>query len=73
VDQVSQVKPDQAAVQMPRGHWRQTSQGGLIGGSDDGKPVHLEAGDIVVQQATRHGRHNQGDRPATIAFVMLGA
>jgi NAD(P)-dependent dehydrogenase (short-subunit alcohol dehydrogenase family) len=39
---------------------------------DDGETVHLSAGDIVVQQATRHGWHNKGERPATIAFVMLG-
>jgi hypothetical protein len=40
---------------------------------DDGATVHLDAGDIVVQQATRHGWRNKGERPATIAFVMLGA
>jgi hypothetical protein len=40
---------------------------------DDGETVHLVAGDIVVQQATRHGWRNKGERPATIAFVMLGA
>jgi hypothetical protein len=40
---------------------------------DDGETVHLDAGDIVVQQATRHGWRNKGERPATIAFVMLGA
>jgi hypothetical protein len=39
---------------------------------DDGETVHLSAGDIVVQQATRHGWRNKGERPATIAFVMLG-
>jgi hypothetical protein len=39
---------------------------------DDGKTLHLDAGDIVVQQATRHGWRNKGERPATIAFVMLG-
>jgi len=39
---------------------------------DDGATVHLDAGDIVVQQATRHGWRNKGERPATIAFVMLG-
>jgi hypothetical protein len=38
---------------------------------DDGQIVHLETGDIVVQQATRHGWRNMGERPATIAFVML--
>src|SRR5712672_2922528 len=40
---------------------------------DDGETVHLSAGDVVVQQATRHGWRNKGKRPATIAFVMLGA
>jgi predicted SnoaL-like aldol condensation-catalyzing enzyme len=40
---------------------------------DDGKTVHLSAGDIVVQQATRHGWRNKSDRPATIAFFMLGS
>jgi hypothetical protein len=39
---------------------------------DDSETVHLFAGDIVVQQATRHGWRNQGEHPATIAFVMLG-
>jgi hypothetical protein len=33
---------------------------------------HLSAGDVVVQQATRHGWRNRGDRPATILFVTLG-
>ena len=40
---------------------------------DDSETVHLTAGDIVVQQATRHGWRNKGEHPATIAFVMLGA
>ena len=40
---------------------------------DDGATVHLVAGDVVVQQATRHGWRNKGERPTTIAFVMLGA
>jgi hypothetical protein len=40
---------------------------------DDGETVHLVAGDIVVQQATRHGWRNKGECPATILFVMLGA
>jgi hypothetical protein len=40
---------------------------------DDGETVHLSAGDSVVQQATRHGWRNKSERPATIAFVMLGA
>ena len=40
---------------------------------DDGEAVHLHAGDIVIQQATRHGWRNKSERPATIAFVMLAA
>lgn len=39
---------------------------------DDGETVHLTAGDVVVQQATRHGWRNKGEHPATIGFVMLG-
>jgi quercetin dioxygenase-like cupin family protein len=38
---------------------------------DDGETVHLRAGDIVIQQATRHGWRNKSGHPATIAFVML--
>jgi hypothetical protein len=38
---------------------------------DDRETVHLSAGDLVVQQATRHGWRNKGERPATIAFVIL--
>jgi quercetin dioxygenase-like cupin family protein len=40
---------------------------------DDGKTVHFCAGDIVVQQATRHGWRNKGQRPATIVFFRLGS
>jgi hypothetical protein len=40
---------------------------------DDSETVHLFAGDIVIQQATRHGWRNYSERPATIAFFMLGA
>lgn len=39
---------------------------------DDGETVHLSAGDLVVQQGTRHGWRNTSERPATIIFVMLG-
>jgi quercetin dioxygenase-like cupin family protein len=38
---------------------------------DDGETVHLNPGDIVVQQGTRHAWRNQGHHPATIVFVML--
>lgn len=40
---------------------------------DDGALVHLKRGDSVVQQGTRHAWRNQSDKPATVAFVLLGA
>ncbi|CAN7668951.1 cupin domain-containing protein [Pararhizobium sp. LjRoot235] len=40
---------------------------------DDGEVVHLKHGDTVVQNGTRHGWRNRGDKPATLAFVLMGA
>jgi mannose-6-phosphate isomerase-like protein (cupin superfamily) len=40
---------------------------------DDGALVHLKQGDTVVQQGARHGWRNRGDKPATVAFVLMGA
>jgi mannose-6-phosphate isomerase-like protein (cupin superfamily) len=34
---------------------------------------HLKAGDVVVQNGTRHAWRNRSDHPATIFSVMLGA
>ena len=39
---------------------------------DDGVVVALGPGDIVVQNATRHGWRNPGDRPVTIFVVLIG-
>lgn len=39
---------------------------------DDGKEVELRAGDVAIQQGTRHAWRNKGDAPATIAFVLIG-
>lgn len=39
---------------------------------DDGEPTLLEAGDIVVQQRTRHAWRNFGSEIARMAFVLLG-
>jgi len=35
---------------------------------DDAETVHLAAGDIVVQQATRHGWRNKGEHPGNDRF-----
>jgi uncharacterized cupin superfamily protein len=39
---------------------------------DDGE-VHLEAGDVLVQQGTDHAWVNRGARPCRIAFVLIDA
>ena len=38
----------------------------------DTGPVHLKAGDAVVQQATNHAWLNHGKEPCRIAFVTIG-
>lgn len=40
---------------------------------DDGVTRVLRAGDIVVQNGTRHAWRNPTDAPTTIAFVLVGA
>ena len=39
---------------------------------DDGHRTPLSTGDIVIQNGTRHSWRNPGDRPATMAFVLIG-
>jgi len=40
---------------------------------DDGKSVHLKAGDVLVQRGTIHNWVNKGKEPCQIAFVLVGA
>ncbi|MFJ9588038.1 cupin domain-containing protein [Streptomyces acidicola] len=40
---------------------------------DEGDLIHLTAGDVVVQNATRHGWRNKSDKPVTLAAVLIGA
>ena len=40
---------------------------------DDGAEVHLRQGDVAIQCGTRHAWRNKGSRPATMAFVLIGA
>jgi len=40
---------------------------------DDGRQVLLKPHDIVVQNGTRHAWRNRSDKPATVAFVLIGA
>jgi quercetin dioxygenase-like cupin family protein len=38
----------------------------------DAQEVHLREGDCVVQNGTRHAWRNKGDRPCTMAVVLVG-
>ncbi|MGO9027371.1 MAG: cupin domain-containing protein [Acidimicrobiales bacterium] len=40
---------------------------------DDGATTTVGPGTVVVQRGTRHGWRNRTDRPARIAFVLIGA
>ena len=40
---------------------------------DDGKSVHLKAGDVLVQRGTIHNWVNKGTAPCIIAFVLVAA
>jgi mannose-6-phosphate isomerase-like protein (cupin superfamily) len=40
---------------------------------DDGKEVHLRAGDIVVQNGTRHAWRNKRTEPCVMYSVLVGA
>lgn len=40
---------------------------------DDGELRHLTAGDVVIQNGTRHAWRNRGNKPAKMAAVMIGA
>jgi hypothetical protein len=40
---------------------------------DEGHVEHLRRYDTVVQNGTRHAWRNKGDRPATLAFILIGA
>lgn len=40
---------------------------------DNNERAHLKAGDVVVQNGTRHAWLNTGSSPARVMFVMVGA
>ena len=40
---------------------------------DDGKEVHLRAGDTVVQNGTRHAWRNKGTEPCRLVVFLAGA
>ena len=39
----------------------------------DGTPVHLKAGDVLVQRGTIHNWVNKGSEPCQIAFALVDA
>jgi quercetin dioxygenase-like cupin family protein len=40
---------------------------------DDGKTVHLERGDVAVQNGTRYAWRNKGTKPLMMLFFLSGA
>ncbi|GAB3629913.1 cupin domain-containing protein [Pandoraea terrae] len=40
---------------------------------DDGRAEFLHRHDVVVQNGTRHAWRNKSNRPATLAFILIGA
>jgi quercetin dioxygenase-like cupin family protein len=40
---------------------------------DDGRSVHLKAGDVLVQRGTIHNWVNKGSAPCVIAFTLVAA
>jgi len=40
---------------------------------DDGRVETLKAGDVVIQNGTRHAWRNRGNANALVAFVLIGA
>ena len=40
---------------------------------DDGQTLHLNRGDVVVQNGTRHAWRNKGPKPVTMLFFLNGA
>lgn len=40
---------------------------------DNGTEKRVHAGDIVVQNGTRHAWRNKTSKPATVAFILIGA
>jgi mannose-6-phosphate isomerase-like protein (cupin superfamily) len=40
---------------------------------DDGETLHLQRGDVVVQNGTRHAWRNRGTTPVTMLFFLNGA
>lgn len=39
----------------------------------DSGEVHMNAGDVVVQRATRHAWRNRSGKPCVVAFVLIGS
>ena len=74
--------PDLAAVMEPDHPGMHTTEtvdyGILLDGElwlelDDGREARLQPHDVVIQNGTRHAWRNKSDKPAKVAFVLIGA
>lgn len=80
-EEIATSLPDMAAILEPDNpgmHRTATVDYGIVLDGeiyielDDDAGTALRAGDVVVQIANRHALRNRTDRPATIAFVLVG-
>lgn len=81
-DDLGAVAPDVAGAmedEAPGMHTTDTTdfevilRGRVVMELDDGIEVELGAGDVIVQNGTRHRWINRGSEPATMAVFMVGA
>jgi len=56
-----------------RASWLCNSAGSSPATTPMGAPVHLKAGDVLVQRGTIHNWVNRGTAPCVIAFVLIAA
>ena len=67
---------DAMEPENPGMHTTQTIDYGIVLSGEidlelDSGEVHLRAGDVVVQRATRHAWRNRSSEPCTMAFVLI--
>lgn len=79
VEENLRLSPGLAELFEPDGFHRTDSidYGILLDGElclelDDGTKTRLRQHDVVVQNGTRHAWRNDTDRPATMAFILIG-
>jgi mannose-6-phosphate isomerase-like protein (cupin superfamily) len=66
-------KEDPAMHKTNTVHYAVVYEGEIWLELDDAKTIHLNRGDVVVQNGTRHAWRNESSKPATMLFFLNGA